>query len=122
MKTFYFRILIFLMLFFTTNVIVYGKNLEIIVQKEPLEPIDEDPIDNRAPARPMLCIIREDGVFIQDIGTDDIVSYEIYNTSKKCLLSTSGSLEFCSFVLSTSECIEIKLITYYCILKGYINF
>ena len=102
--------------------IARADSIDLIVQKAPNEPIEEDPIENRAPARPLLCTISEEGIFVQGININEFISYEAYDIDGNCLIACGDPLEFSSYVLSISENIEIRIITHNYILKGYLIF
>lgn len=114
------RFVIIIMLFISTAGIAFADSIDIIVQKTPDEPIDENHKGRRSTPIPLHCTISEEGIFIQGIDTNEIISYEAYDIDGACILACTNPLEFSSFVLSMSEDLEIRIMTHNYILKGYL--
>ena len=73
------------------------------LSEEPSDEIIEDPLpDHRMPARKIMCeISRENGVVIYQSGiADDIVSYEVYDTTGACIAIFNDEQSFIDFIFS----------------------
>ena len=73
------------------------------LSEEPSDEIIEDPLpDHRMPARKIMCeISRENGVVIYQSGiADDIVSYEVYDTTGSNIAIFSDEQSFINFIFS----------------------
>ena len=73
------------------------------LSEEPSDEIIEDPLpDHRMPTRKIMCeISRENGVVIYQSGiADDIVSYEVYDTTGACIAIFNDEQSFIDFIFS----------------------
>ena len=106
-----FLVLIFAALLFSP-LQTFAKEAEqhdVVLNEEPpadpgndSEEIIEIPNRNRMPARKIMCeISRENGVVIYQSGiADEIVSYEVYDTTGACIAIFSDEQSFIDFIFS----------------------
>lgn len=106
-----FLVLIFAALLFSP-LQTFAKEAEqhdVVLNEEPpadpgndSEEIIEIPNRNRIPTRKIICeISRENGVVIYQSGTaDEIVSYEVYDTTGACIAIFSDEQSFIDFIFS----------------------
>ena len=104
---------------------------DVVLNEEPpadpgndSEEIIEIPNRNRIPARKIICeISRENGVVIYQSGiADEIVSYEVYDTTGACIAIFSDEQSFIDFIFSgiTGE-FQIRFRTDCTSYSGYIE-
>lgn len=95
------------------------------LSEEPSDEIIEDPLpDHRMPARKIMCeISRENGVVIYQSGiADEIVSYEVYDTTGACIAIFSDEQSFIDFIFSgISGEFQIRFRTDSASYSGYIK-
>lgn len=86
-----------------------AEQYDVVLNEEPpvdsgndSEEIIEIPNRNRIPTRKIICeISRENGVVIYQSGTaDEIVSYEVYDTTGACIAIFSDEQSFIDFIFS----------------------
>lgn len=122
MKTTILKTLKVLLLFLASyvgEVLADGRELTLVKIPDPY--IEEDPIEIRVPSRPIQCIISEESVFIQGYDAEEILSYEAYDINGVCHLATEDPQEFCEFVISNDNALEIRIYTSDYILRGYVD-
>lgn len=92
------------MVCFTFDMYATSQNpYNVDLSEEPSDDIIENPLpDHRMPARKIMCeISRENGVVIYQSGiADDIVSYEVYDTTGACIAIFSDEQSFIDFIFS----------------------
>lgn len=72
---------------FKLNLIKVSQNHDPDIVDDPYH-VDDPPIGNRMPPRPILCTISNDGIVISGIETSDITSFEIYTLDGFCITSS----------------------------------
>lgn len=122
MKAIFLRISTVLLFLVASAGMALAEVKEIVLVKTPYEHIDDYPIGDRMPSRPILCTISEDGIFVDGYDVGNILSYEAYDMNGTCLFVTDDSQKFGSFILSNSDVneYEIRFIVLGYMLKGYI--
>ena len=92
------------MVCFTFDMYATSQNpYNVDLSEEPSDDIIENPLpDHRMPARKIMCeISRENGVVIYQSGiADDIVSYEVYDTTGACIAIFNDEQSFIDFIFS----------------------
>ena len=92
------------MVCFTFDMYATSQNpYNVDLSEEPSDDIIENPLpDHRMPARKIMCeISRENGVVIYQSGiADDIVSYEVYDTTGANIAIFSDEQSFIDFIFS----------------------
>lgn len=111
---------VFLFLMVSIVGIGFAKSREVILVKAPVILVDENPIGDRIPSRPIQCTISEEGIFIQGYDASEILYYEVYDLEGACLFCTVDQEEFISYILTDKNCLEIKFHISGVMLKGYI--
>lgn len=79
------------------------------------------PNKHRTPTRRILCTINKDGVYIPSVTTDEILSYDIYNTKGGCIASFATEADFISFIYNYKGTIEIRLYTETSVYHGFLT-
>ena len=92
------------MVCFTFDMYATSQNpYDVDLSEEPSDDIIEDPLpDHRMPARKITCeISRENGIVIHQSGiADEILSYEVYDTSGACVAAFNDEQSFIDFIFS----------------------
>lgn len=88
----------------------------------PEHEVDPSPKGVRAPARPVIIYINsEEGVVIQGVGQDEVLSYEAYDMNSTMLASFTDGVEFANYVLNYTDTLEIRINLSEYSLRGYIS-
>lgn len=69
-----------------------------------------DPWNHRMPSAPVMCIISENGIFIDGVGYHFNL-YEVYDEDGTCLISSSSEEDFITFIFIVDENVEVRLYT-----------
>lgn len=83
--------------------------------------VNDSPLGNRVPARPIPCYLNEDDIELSDVEISDIISFEIYSLDGSCVMSVDNYRCFISSLEELRGEYEIKFLVDDYIFKGYIE-
>ena len=97
----------------------------IVLQKSPNKYTEhnngEESEGTRVPSRPVVCMLTQSTIEIPGVDIYSIISFETYSPDGVMLYSSTQQEEFCNFIFTYKDELEIRLVTTDYILKGYLS-
>jgi len=92
-----------------------------VSQSSEPDKVDDGPVRQRMPSRPVICTISPDRVFIPSVNSDDILSYEVYDSEGSCMASFTSEADFIFFIYDTEGTVEIRIHVDGYVFHGFID-
>lgn len=99
-----------------------NKAKTVPLKKEKREKTDlpPDSWSQRKPSAPVICVISENDIIIEDTDTNGITLYEVYDEDGFCVASYSSEVDFIAFIINTNqEDVELRFYTDNFIYSGW---
>lgn len=115
-------IIILITLLFSVN--LYAEDKTIPIKETPGDiPTDPGKNHHRMPGKQIMCTIdSENGVYIEEIPTSEIISFDIYDESGElCFASFNNEEEFVGFLFSLEGEYVIRFVTIDKTYSGFIS-
>lgn len=121
----YLTILLFMssMLIFSADASTDNSPTYIVSVSEDNVPeyVYDPPVPRRSASKKILCAISPAGVSIPGVTSDEILSYDIYDTKGGCIASFATEADFISFIYNYKGTIEIRLYTETSVYHGFLT-
>lgn len=85
------------------------------------EYVYDPPIPRRSASKKILCTINREGVYIPSVTSDEILSYDVYDTNGGCIASFASEADFISFIYNYKGTVEIRLYTETSVYHGFLT-
>lgn len=97
-----------------------SKTVPLKKEKRHEKDVPPDKFGHRKPTAPVLCVIGEFGLTIDDSENPQIYLYEAYNEDGFCVASYSSEVDFIEFIINTNrENVELRFYTDNFIYSGW---
>lgn len=100
-----------------------SKTKTVPLKKEKREETElpPDSWSQRMPAAPVMCVISENGIAIEDLDPSEFTLYEVYDEDGACQASYSSERDFIAFIFQTEGDTELRLYTDHFIYSGWLQ-